>query len=103
MRTLKAVCSYAVLIAICLAATPSSNSDDAARIIQAALQPSALESNLRGLTDDIGGRIPGTPPMQRAVEWGGQAFKAAGADSVHTEEFTIPYSWAEGATEMTET
>jgi carboxypeptidase Q len=38
--------------------------------------------------------------MQRAVEWGVQAFKTAGADSVHTEEFAIPYSWAEGATEM---
>src|SRR5260370_12512862 len=103
MRTLKALRSCAVLSAICLAATPSSDGDDAARIIQAALQPSSLESNLRGLTDDIGGRIPGTPSMQRAVEWGVQAFKAAGADSVHTEEFTIPYSWPEGATEMTET
>jgi hypothetical protein len=39
--------------------------------------------------------------MQRAVDWGVQMFKAAGADSVHTEEFTIPYSWSEGATEMT--
>ena len=28
---------------------------------------------------------------------------AAGADSVHTEGFTIPYSWSEGATEMTAT
>ncbi len=101
MRTLKAVCLYAVLSTICLAATPSSDSDDAARIIQAALQPSSLESNLSGLTDDIGGRIPGTTAMQRAVEWGVQAFRAAGADSVHTEEFTIPDSWAEGATEMT--
>ena len=39
--------------------------------------------------------------MQRAIDWGVQMFKAAGADSVHTEEFTIPYSWSEGATEMT--
>ena len=39
--------------------------------------------------------------LQRAVDWGEQMFKAAGADSVHTEEFTIPYSWSEGATEMT--
>jgi len=29
------------------------------------------------------------------------AFKAAGADSVHTENFTIQASWTEGATEMT--
>ena len=39
--------------------------------------------------------------MQRAVTWGADALKAAGADSVHTEKFTIPTSWAEGATHMT--
>src|SRR3954462_4627865 len=78
------------------AADPSSD-----RLIQEALKPSPLESNLRRLTDEIGGRVPGTPAMQRAVDWGVAAFKAAGADSVHTEEFTIPASWAEGATSMT--
>ena len=41
--------------------------------------------------------------MQHAIAWGVQAFTAAGADSVHTEGFTIPNSWAEGATEMTAT
>ncbi|HWZ81453.1 MAG TPA: M20/M25/M40 family metallo-hydrolase [Terriglobales bacterium] len=70
------------------------------RLIQEALKPSPLASNLRHLTDEIGGRVPGTPAMQRAVDWGVAAFKAAGADSVHTEEFAIPYSWAEGATAM---
>src|SRR5258706_6155127 len=100
MRNPKAVWLCVVLSTICLAATPASDTDDAARIIQAALQPSSLESNLRHLTDEVGGRVPGTPAMQRAVDWGVQMFKAAGADSVHTEEFTIPYSWAEGATEM---
>jgi len=33
--------------------------------------------------------------MQRAVEWGMQVLKTAGADSVHTEEFTMPHEWAE--------
>jgi Zn-dependent M28 family amino/carboxypeptidase len=74
--------------------------DSSDRLIQEALKPSALESNLRRLTDEVGGRIPGTPAMQRAVDWGVAAFKKAGADSVHTEEFTIPYSWAEGATSV---
>src|SRR5260370_21756228 len=41
--------------------------------------------------------------MQHAVAWGQQAFTAAGADSVHTEGFTIQSSWSEGATEMTAT
>ncbi len=101
MRTRKAFCLCFILSVVCLAATPPTENDDAARIIQTALQPSPIQSNLRQLTDEIGGRVPGTPAMQRAVEWGVQMFKAAGADSVHTEAFTIPHSWAEGATEMT--
>ena len=75
--------------------------NSADRLIQEALKPSPLESNLRRLTDEVGGRVPGTPAMQHAVDWGVAAFKDAGADSVHTEEFTIPNSWAEGATSMT--
>jgi carboxypeptidase Q len=74
--------------------------DAAERVITEALKPSTLESNLRRLTDEIGGRVPGTPAMQKAVDWGVDAFKAAGADSVHTENFTLPISWAEGATEV---
>ncbi len=81
-----------------LALVASDNSTD--RLIQEALKPSPLENNLRRLTDEIGGRVPGTPAMQHAVDWGVAAFKEAGADSVHTEEFTIQQSWAEGATSM---
>jgi len=74
--------------------------DPADRVITEALKPSNLESNLERLTDQVGGRVPGTPAMQRAVQWGVEAFKAAGADSVHTEDFTIQASWAEGNTQM---
>ena len=101
MRKLKTSLLCLTLSAICVAAAPTNDSDDAGRLIQAALQSSPIESNLRRLTDEVGGRVPGTPAMQRAVDWGVQMFKDAGADSVYTEEFTIPYSWSEGATEMT--
>jgi len=70
------------------------------RIIDEALKPSPIETNLRRLTDEIGGRVPGTQAMDRAVQWGVDAFKAAGADFVHTEEFTLPAGWAEGRTEF---
>jgi carboxypeptidase Q len=86
-------------VAAFAADTAANNSND--RVIAEALKPSALETNLRRLTDEIGGRIPGTPAFQRAVDWGVAAFKEAGADGVHTEEFTIQKSWAEGATQMT--
>jgi hypothetical protein len=103
MRTVKSLWAILLFSVACVAATPPSSTDDANRIIQVALQPSALESNLHHLTDEIGGRVPGTQAMQHAVEWGVKAFNVAGADSVHSEGFTIPNSWAEGATEMTVT
>jgi len=78
----------------------ASAQDSADAIITEALKPSPLETNLRRLTDEIGGRVPGTVAMRKAVDWGVEAFKAAGADSVHTENFTIPSSWAEGYTRM---
>ena len=103
MRTVKTLFFAGILSLICLAATPSPDTSEANRVIQAALQPSPLETNLQRLTDEIGGRVPGTLAMQHAMAWGTQAFTVAGADSVHTEGFTIPYSWSEGATEMNAT
>jgi carboxypeptidase Q len=89
---------YILLLAVPWCAAVAQDAAD--RVIAAALKPSALEANLYRLTDEIGGRVPGTPAMRRAVDWGVDAFKAAGADSVHTENFTLPVSWAEGATEV---
>jgi len=102
MRTVKILLLAGLFNFSALAASPVDTSS-ANKIIQAALQPSPLENNLHRLTDEIGGRVPGTPAMQHAVAWGIQAFTAAGADSVHTEGFTIPASWSEGETEMTAT
>ena len=105
MRTVKVlyfVCIFSVTFSA-LAATPAADTNAENQVIQTALQPSTLESNLHHLTDEIGGRVPGTLAMQHAVEWGVEAFTAAGADAVHAEGFTIPNSWAEGATEMTAT
>src|SRR5215470_1942600 len=81
--------------------TAAQSRSDADRLIAEALKPSPMEHNLRRLTDEIGGRVPGTPAMDRAVAWGVAAFKEAGADRVQTEEFKLPHSWAEGATVVT--
>src|ERR1700686_3851122 len=70
------------------------------QVIAQTLKPRPLESNLQGLSQEIGGRVPGTLAMRKAVDWGVAAFKAAGADSVRTENFTIQASWAEGFTRM---
>ena len=73
MRNLKAVCLFCFLSAISFSATPPSESDDRARVIQAALQPSPIESNLRHLTDEIGGRVPGCPVLGGHVDVGAGA------------------------------
>lgn len=96
-------CSTALVLLLALSSidSPFSFAQSTDAVMQEALRPATpLQDNLRVLTDQIGGRIPGTPAMQQAVQWATAAFKTAGADSVHTEEFTIPASWAEGATEV---
>jgi carboxypeptidase Q len=59
-----------------------------------------LEKTLHVLTDEIGGRVPGTPAMDRAVQWGLAAFKAAGGEMVHTEPSPLAASWTEGNTQV---
>ncbi|MBV9268942.1 MAG: M20/M25/M40 family metallo-hydrolase [Acidobacteriaceae bacterium] len=66
-----------------------------------ALRPETpLEANLRVLTDEVGGRVPGTPEFDKARRWAIRAFREAGADSITTEDFTVPQSWTEGNTDV---
>lgn len=69
-------------------------------MIQSALGASPLEENLRYLTDNIGGRMTGSPEADRAVGWAVEAFRHAGVDEVHTEKFMVPVGWSEGHTHV---
>lgn len=91
-------CFLALPVAAVAAGGPATPDNDVQRVIVQALKPSPLENNLQHLTDRIGGRVPGTPAMQKAVAWAQQAFRAAGGENVHAEPFQIPRSWAEGRT-----
>jgi carboxypeptidase Q len=79
--------------------TEASCAQAAAKILPQVLGPSPLEENLRRLTDEVGGRVTGTPEMAKAVEWAVAAFRAAGID-VHTEKYTLPVTWSEGETRL---
>jgi len=83
----------------CSTAEASSCAEAAAKILPIVMGLSPLEANLRRLTDEIGGRVTGSPEMAKAVEWGVGAFRAAGVD-VHTEKYTLPVSWSEGDTRL---
>jgi len=80
-------------------AEASSCAQAAAKILPIVMGPSPMEENLRRLTDEIGGRVTGTPEMAKAVAWGVSAFRAAGVD-VHTEKYPLPVTWSEGDTRL---
>ncbi len=95
----KLVLLYAMAVLLASAAAQ----DVSQRIFAEALKPSPMEKQLRLLTDEIGGRVPGTPAMDRAVQWGIASFKEVGGENVHAEEFSIAQSWSEGATKFSVT
>jgi carboxypeptidase Q len=80
-------------------ANESSCAAAAAKILPQVMGSSPLEENLRRLTDEIGGRVTGSPEMAKAVDWAVAAFRAAGVE-VHTEKYTLPVTWAEGDTRL---
>jgi len=80
-------------------ATEASCAEAAAKILPLVMGPSPLEENLRRLTDEVGGRVTGSPEMAKAVEWAVTAFRTEGVD-VHTEKYTLPVTWSEGQTRL---
>jgi len=79
----------------CSATEPSSCAQAASKITPLVMGESPLEGNLRRLTDEVGGRVSGSPEYAKAVAWGIAGFRAAGVD-VHTEKFSLPVAWSEG-------
>ncbi len=85
--------------ASCSLTDTSNCAEAAAKILPLVMGSSPLEENLRRLTDEIGGRVTGSPEMAKAVEWAVAAFRAAGVE-VHTEKYTLPVTWSEGNTRL---
>jgi carboxypeptidase Q len=81
--------------AACSTTEASSCAQAAAKILPIVMGSSPMEENLRRLTDEIGGRVTGTPEMAKAIAWGVAAFRAGGVD-VHTEKYMLPVTWSEG-------
>jgi carboxypeptidase Q len=85
--------------AACSATDASSCAQAAAKLMPMILGDSPMIENLRKLTDQVGGRVTGSPEMAKAVQWGIAGFRAAAVD-VHTEKYSLPVMWKEGATRM---
>lgn len=80
-------------------ATEASCAEAAAKIVPQVMGPSPMEANLRRLTDEVGGRVSGSPEMAKAVDWAVAAFRSEGV-TVHTEKYQLAHSWSEGATRL---
>ena len=85
--------------AACSETDASSCAQAAAKLMPIILGDSPMVENLRRLTDEIGGRVTGSAEMAKAVQWGVTGFRAAGVE-VHTEKYTLPVTWKEGATRL---
>src|SRR5258707_571786 len=85
--------------AACSATDASSCAQAAAKLLPLILGDSPMIENLRRLTDEVGGRVTGTPEMAKAVQWGVAGFRAAGMDA-HAEEYTLRLAWKEGFTRL---
>jgi hypothetical protein len=87
---------------LCLAAVPAwaASPDAAQRLAGRAAGATPLLADTRELCDTIGGRPAGSPANARAVKWAAAKFKAAGADAVSTEPFSVPFLWLPGTAEL---
>jgi Zn-dependent M28 family amino/carboxypeptidase len=54
---------------------------------------------LTELSDDVGGRVTGTPQAQKAVDWGVAKMKAIGLEDVHAEKWQLWRGWTRGTAE----
>src|SRR4051812_30729363 len=66
-----------------------------ARIVGASYDGAAL-AQLTELSDSIGARVTGTKAYTRAVDWAMVQLRAAGAQNVHVEKFTLEHGWQRG-------
>ena len=64
------------------------------------LSTQAAYNNLHQLTKTIGGRLAGSPQMVMAEQWGYNAMKDAGAETVTMQQCMVPH-WVRGGDDKT--
>src|ERR1700693_2251585 len=76
------------------AAPRESTPSGAAALIGEVLSPrNRMEEALRVLTPEMGGRVTGSPGYEAALQWGMEALRRAGVDSVRLEPYDAPARW----------
>ena len=68
--------------------------DDLDKLVGAMLGSTPIIEDLRSLTDNIGGRVTGSPSNKAAIQWALETFEKAGV-STTAEHFEMPSQWQE--------
>ena len=76
---------------------PTSQRDQAARMVGAILVGGEAFKTLEELSDRVGARVTTTPEYERAVKWAADRLRAAGIKEVRLEPFTMEHGWRRGA------
>jgi len=88
---------YSLLLSILTVSNISAEEKDILRLIFGEIfYNSEAYSNLRELSDDIGGRVSGTKAGYRAEKWALQKFRSYGLHNPHFERFEMP-GWKRGS------
>ena len=82
-----------VLLALALAPRALAQDPSETAIERLTGPSSQMEADLRTLTDEIGGRVTGSAGYEKALQWGIDAFRRAGVDSVMLETYPVPLKW----------
>src|ERR1700722_3806117 len=90
-------CCFAWLLPLLAFPSPTTRNDPALEIVGRTLGPTSILSDLKELTDDIGGRPSGSAALTQAIAWGMDKFRAAGLANVRRELYTVPTLWLPGA------
>jgi carboxypeptidase Q len=76
---------------------PSPSDDGTLPALAAVAGAGTMETHayeyLEVLSDDVGGRVTGSPEAAKAIAWAVERMKALGLEKVHTEPFTISRGW----------
>lgn len=108
-RQLLLLAAFASLASLALSSPPSdstggeppSPADDGTlpgltAIAGRGMMDSHVMDYLEELSDDIGGRVTGSPQAAQAIEWGVAKMKAIGLTNVHTEKWQMSHGWTRG-------
>src|SRR6185437_2043430 len=111
-QAMKTFRSLTVAIALCLVpglavcasgpapalATPPSPAEDGTMpaltaIAGAGIMDSHAYDELEDLSDNIGGRVTGSPQAAKAIQWGLARMRAIGLSNVHAEKWQLSHGW----------